>query len=80
MDEFHHETYIPPFDKSSKPVVPRRDPGDDLNRFSTEEKIFFVHYLKWRLREGRLPSKVTLLAELAKEVSHSSHPPRFLNS
>ncbi|TFK92188.1 hypothetical protein K466DRAFT_595425 [Polyporus arcularius HHB13444] len=68
--EFHNETYIPPSENSSKPIVPLRDPGDDLNRFSAEEKIFFIHYLKWRLRTGRVPSKCFLLAELAKELPH----------
>lgn len=80
LDEFHHETYIPPSDNSSKPIVPRRDSGDDLSKFSAEEKIFFIHWLRWRLREGRLPSKATLLAELAKEVSASSTSHAFLLS
>ncbi|KAI0684817.1 hypothetical protein C8T65DRAFT_192068 [Cerioporus squamosus] len=68
--EFHNETCIPPSDNSSKPIAPRRDPDDDLTKFSPEEKIFFIHYLKWRLGAGRVPSKYTLLAELAKELPY----------
>ncbi|RPD67258.1 hypothetical protein L226DRAFT_608471 [Lentinus tigrinus ALCF2SS1-7] len=69
--EFHDETYVPPpADPLIKPLVPRRDSGADLNRFSDEEKIFFIHYLRWRLREGTVPSKLTLFNELAKELPH----------
>ena len=68
--EFHGGTYIPPSDSTHEPVLPQREPDDsDLHRFTDEEKIFFIRYLRWRLREDRVPSKDTLFKELAKEVS-----------
>ncbi|TFK92189.1 hypothetical protein K466DRAFT_251698 [Polyporus arcularius HHB13444] len=70
LQEYHDETYIPPSDISLKPSVPLRLSGEDLHRFSAEEKVFFIQYLRWRLREGRIPSKATLFVELAKELPH----------
>ena len=69
--EFHDGTCIPPSDNLTKPVPPARDIDAPRSRFSHEEKIFFIRYLRWRLREGQVPSKAALFQELAKEVNRT---------
>ena len=43
--------------------------GSELgSKLTDDEKIFFIHWLRWRLREGRLPDKETLFEELEAEA------------
>ncbi|KAM5543676.1 hypothetical protein V8D89_002927 [Ganoderma adspersum] len=42
--------------------------GEPGTKLTDDEKIFFVHWLRWRLREGRLPDKETLFEELEAEL------------
>ena len=76
VPEYHAGTYIPPVHPSTKPKAPCEDPRKIPNHFSDEDKIFLIHYLRWRLTQerepggtGTVPSKATLLRELANEVS-----------
>ncbi|TBU27977.1 hypothetical protein BD311DRAFT_759310 [Dichomitus squalens] len=64
---FYGETWIPPFDGSEKPPYPTRL-GEPGTRFTQEEKVFFIHWLHWRLREKGLPDKETLFKELEREL------------
>ncbi len=66
--EYHGETCIPYLPPGIKPKAPRRDPQPGHLRFTKEDKIFFIHYLKYRLRKGPVPSKEQLYRELAKQV------------
>ena len=66
---------IPPRSEGpAKLPLPRRTSapttasGDTSNKFTHDEKIFFVHWLRWRLRKGSLPEKETLFEELEAEV------------
>ena len=68
VDEYHDEIRIPFLPPGVKPKAPRRNPRDDNPKFTKEEKIFFIHYLKYRLRKGPAPSKEQLCSELAKQV------------
>ncbi|KAI0774191.1 hypothetical protein C8Q74DRAFT_816465 [Fomes fomentarius] len=65
VGEYHVDTLIPPSDPRKKPKAPTTS---DQARFSDEERIFFIHFLRWRLNNGRIPSKTTLYKELAKET------------
>ena len=51
-----------------KPTPPRRDPGDDSTRFTAEDKVFFIHYLRWALLRKPTMDKSDLYEALAKEV------------
>ncbi|KAI0750769.1 hypothetical protein C8Q80DRAFT_1153837 [Daedaleopsis nitida] len=55
LSEYHDNTYIPPSIDTVKPRAPPRDFGGDIDTFTDEEKVFFIQYLCWRLREGPLP-------------------------
>ncbi|KAI0719645.1 hypothetical protein C8T65DRAFT_636020 [Cerioporus squamosus] len=67
--DFHAGTHIPPLAVYSKPKVPPRNPGS--KRFTDDDKIFFIHYLRWRLRrEGPIPTRSVLYAELAEQTPH----------
>ena len=68
-DEYHAEALIPPFDSSAKPRPPRRSSTEDASTFLDAEKVFFIHYLRWRVRQGPdFPKKAALYEELAVQV------------
>ncbi|TFK92893.1 hypothetical protein K466DRAFT_581468 [Polyporus arcularius HHB13444] len=67
--DYHDNTLIPPSITSHKPHAP-----DDTQRgsfkFTDDDKVFFIHFLRWRLREGDVPEKDVLYEELAEETPH----------
>ncbi|KAM5540429.1 hypothetical protein V8D89_005887 [Ganoderma adspersum] len=68
--EYHDEiriSYLPP---GVKPKAPQRGLQSDNLRFTKEDKVFFIHYLKYRLRKGPVPSKEQLYRELAEQAPH----------
>lgn len=69
VEQYHAYTYIPYLPPDMKPDPPRRDPDDADPRFTDDDKVFFIHYLQWRLHKGVVPKKEVLYAELAKQVS-----------
>ncbi len=70
MTDFHAGTQIPPLTVYSKPKAPLHKPGN--NRFTDDDKVFFIHYLRWRLRrEGPIPTRAVLYAELAEQVQRT---------
>ncbi|KAI0750766.1 hypothetical protein C8Q80DRAFT_530093 [Daedaleopsis nitida] len=71
--EYHAHVYIPPLADYNKPRAPSRDPQGDIDTFSDDEKIFFIHFLRWRLREGPVPPKLVLWWELGREAPHHDH-------
>ncbi len=70
VDEYHADTYIPPFSGTKKPKAPRRIIGDERFKFRDEDKIssFLIHYLRWRVRQGDVPGKSEIFEELAQQV------------
>ena len=68
MDEFHDDVFIPYTDGTERPTPPQRAPGDDGPRFTREEKVFFIHFLRWKLRQKPSTSKKRLFKALAREV------------
>ncbi|KAI0774194.1 hypothetical protein C8Q74DRAFT_1268761 [Fomes fomentarius] len=72
IPDYHAGTYIPPSPTvSRKPEAPSEESGGSASHFTDADKIFFIQYLRWRLQDiERLPSKLTLLEELAKETLH----------
>ena len=42
--------------------------GEPGSKLTKEERVFFIHWLRWRLREGPLPDKETLFEELEAAV------------
>ncbi|KAM5540428.1 hypothetical protein V8D89_005886 [Ganoderma adspersum] len=68
VEEYHDDVYIPFLPPGIKPKAPRRDPRDNSHRFTKEEKIFFIHFLKYRLRRGPVPSQEQLYRELAERA------------
>lgn len=79
IPDYHAGTYIPPSPTvSRKPEAPSEEShARPASHFTDADKIFFIQYLRWRLRDiERLPSKLTLLEELAKEVSQDRHDVR----
>ncbi|TFK92196.1 hypothetical protein K466DRAFT_595433 [Polyporus arcularius HHB13444] len=72
VDEYHAGTYIPPFCGSKKPKAPRRIFGDERFKFRDEDKIFLIHYLRWRVQQGEVPGKLQVFEELAQQTHHSA--------
>ncbi|KAI1795153.1 hypothetical protein LXA43DRAFT_66897 [Ganoderma leucocontextum] len=70
VEEYHEELCIPSLPPGTKPKTPRRDPRDDSPKFTEEEKIFFIDFLKYRLHRGPVPSKEQLCKELAEQTPH----------
>ena len=66
VGDYHDQTLIPPSDPTIKPMPPRTS---DHTKFTDEDRIFFIHYLRWRLYDGEVPTKNELYEELATEVS-----------
>ncbi len=83
LEEYHDDIYIPFLPSGTKPKAPRRGPQENSRKLTREEKIFFIHFLKHRLRSGPVPSREQLCRELAEQVciafaichcSSSEHP------
>ncbi|KAI0719644.1 hypothetical protein C8T65DRAFT_636017 [Cerioporus squamosus] len=72
VDEFHADTYIPPYSGSKKPKAPRHVSEADRFKFTDEDKVFFIHYLRWRVRQDDVPDKSKVFGELAEETRHSA--------
>lgn len=66
--EYHDEVRIPYLPPGVKPKAPSRDLQSGKLRFTKEDKIFFIQYLKFRLRKGPVPSKEQLYRDLAEQV------------
>ncbi|KAI0750767.1 hypothetical protein C8Q80DRAFT_1268086 [Daedaleopsis nitida] len=74
LAEFHADTYIPPSDYTTKPQAPPGDPSGNVATFTDDEKIFFIHCLRWQLREARLlPPKEVICWYLANEAPQHDH-------
>ncbi|KAI1789270.1 hypothetical protein LXA43DRAFT_1022027 [Ganoderma leucocontextum] len=69
---------LPQPEGSAKLLLPRRTVSaptqtgatDAGSKLTHDEKVFFVHWLRWRLRDGPLPEKETLFEELEAELPH----------
>ncbi|KAI1795157.1 hypothetical protein LXA43DRAFT_882724 [Ganoderma leucocontextum] len=75
IPEYHAGTLIPPLALSSQPKPPVRDVDEvrDGHRFTDEDKVFFIHFLKWYLRQGRasqIPEREDLYLLLARLTPH----------
>ncbi|PIL37074.1 hypothetical protein GSI_00766 [Ganoderma sinense ZZ0214-1] len=75
IPEYHAGTLIAPLAPSSRPKPPVRDPDHDYesHRFTDEDKIFFIHFLKWYLGQGRgarIPERDDLYRLLARQTPH----------
>ncbi|PIL37072.1 transcription factor [Ganoderma sinense ZZ0214-1] len=68
--EYHDEVRIPHLASGVKPKPPQRDLQHNNRRFTKEDKVFFIHYLKYRLRKGPVPSKEQLYGELTEQAPH----------
>lgn len=75
IPEYHAGTLIPPLPTSSQPKAPVRDRDSDheAHKFTDEDKIFFIHFLKsYLLGQGcgaRIPDRENLYLLLARQVS-----------
>ncbi|TBU63980.1 hypothetical protein BD310DRAFT_460838 [Dichomitus squalens] len=69
VDEFHAGTLIPRVEVSNRPVPPS-PPEVDGRRFTDEDRIFFIHFLRWQLREGPVPEREELYDALAEQTPH----------
>ena len=69
IPDFHANTHIPPSTSFAKPVAPRRESIDNISAFTEDDKIFFIHFLRWRLQSGDVPPRAVLEWELAQEVN-----------
>lgn len=75
IPEYHAGTLIPPLPTSSQPKAPvlDRDRDHEAHRFTDEDKIFFIHFLKsYLLGQGcgaRIPDREDLYLLLARQVS-----------
>ena len=79
---FHDVTFIPPSDGSEKPAPPRfrTSAADPSDKFTNDERVFFIHWLRWRLHRGPLPDKEELFEELEAEVRPDAIPLRQASS
>lgn len=69
MHEFHAGTFIPPSFGLVTPRPPHRDRSQDFTKFTDEDKVFFIHFLHWRLGQpGAIPSKQDLYDALGNQV------------
>ena len=75
----HAGVLIPPSSGLLPPVAPHTRP-EHGNKFTDEDKIFFIHFLRWRLRQpGPIPSKKDLYEALAKQVRFTSSSYHTIN-
>ncbi|KAM5540431.1 hypothetical protein V8D89_005889 [Ganoderma adspersum] len=76
IPEYHAGTLIPPLPTSSQPKAPVWDRDDDheAHRFTDEDKIFFIHFLKSYLLGqacgARIPDREDLYLLLARQTPH----------
>lgn len=47
--------------------------GGDWSKFTDEDKIFLIHYLRWRVCQGKVPTKAEVFEELEKQASTRTH-------
>ncbi|KAH9853562.1 hypothetical protein C2E23DRAFT_821864 [Lenzites betulinus] len=66
--DFHVMTLIPHTDGRTKPTRPAGRAGT----FTDADRIFFIHFLRWRLAQDPLLAKDDLYEELAEEVPYHS--------
>ncbi len=74
IPEYHAGTLIPPLVPWSRPKPPVRGSDNDHegHRFTDEDKVFFIHFLKWHLSQGRgarIPEREDLYLLLARQAS-----------
>ncbi|PIL37073.1 hypothetical protein GSI_00765 [Ganoderma sinense ZZ0214-1] len=49
----------------------KRDRSQDATKFTEEDKVFFIHFLHWRLGQpGAIPSKQDLYDALGEQMTH----------
>ncbi|TBU32854.1 hypothetical protein BD311DRAFT_654008 [Dichomitus squalens] len=68
VEEFHAGVQIPPSNVSVKPKAPRRNVAD--RRFTDQDKIFFIHFLRWLLHKGPVPEREAIHNILAEQTPH----------
>ncbi|KAI0750765.1 hypothetical protein C8Q80DRAFT_1153805 [Daedaleopsis nitida] len=68
VEDYHDSTYIPVLSDNVKPAPPHRDAPGLFSRFTDDDKVFFIQYLRWRLHERPFPTKHELYDELAAQV------------
>ncbi|KAI0327096.1 hypothetical protein GY45DRAFT_1328013 [Cubamyces sp. BRFM 1775] len=64
---FHAGTRIPQSQTIIKPTPPTSEEGSG-NRFTDAEKVFFIQYLQWRMRDDPTVTKDELCEELAEAI------------
>ncbi|KAI0638100.1 hypothetical protein C8Q77DRAFT_1089329 [Trametes polyzona] len=71
--DFHAGTYIPATDGRRKPFPPPIADPAERSRFTEMDKIFFIHYLRWRVTHDPTVTRDDLYTELAKQApSHNA--------
>ena len=65
---FHAGTRIPQSQTHVKPTPPAPEESGG-SRFTDAEKVFFIHYLQWRMHDDPTVTKDELYEELAEAVS-----------
>ena len=63
--------WLPLYEKPQRPKVPPMTTQGRLGQFTTEEKIFFIQFLRWRLERakgGPIPSQLKLCRAVNREV------------
>ncbi|KAI1795156.1 hypothetical protein LXA43DRAFT_914523 [Ganoderma leucocontextum] len=71
IHEFHAGTFIPPSFGVIAPKPSKQDRSQDASKFTDEDKVFFIHFLHWRLGQpGAIPSKHDLYDALGDQTAH----------
>ncbi|KAI0661067.1 hypothetical protein C8Q70DRAFT_762345 [Cubamyces menziesii] len=66
---FHAGTRIPQSQTHVKPTPPAPEESGG-SRFTDAEKVFFIHYLQWRMHDDPTVTKDELYEELAEAIPH----------
>ncbi|OSD04162.1 hypothetical protein PYCCODRAFT_127355 [Trametes coccinea BRFM310] len=64
---FHAGVLVPNSPAQMKPKPPLSDEADGC-KFTDADKVFFIHYLRWRIRNKPTVSKSELYEELAAQI------------
>ncbi|KAI0650356.1 hypothetical protein C8Q79DRAFT_943258 [Trametes meyenii] len=69
---FHAGVRVPNSSPTTKPTPPPHGGGGGESKLTDEHKIYFIHYLRWRLNKSPTIARPVVYEELEKETHYSA--------